>query len=332
MKRPISPYADCEMIPYKDKRHLSFRGEEFEYYYIGWKCPVTGEVFATVEQEDVAILQVYNQYRERHNIPYPNEIKETREAYGVSAMKMAQILGWGENQYRLYENGEMPNINNGKQLRAIQNPEVFCNYVDLSNLAQKDKDKIKEKAYTSIYASEMNGKLKFINEAIYGDKKDGRFEGYASKSLSKLKNVLLYFIGESNRMFQTQMNKLLFYADFLCYKELGHGITGLTYVAHNFGPVPLNWIKVFSMFDEVQNEVINCGNGNEGHILVSDIPFDEQAFTDKEKEILNRVKDKFINCTPTQISEISHEEEAWKDNIDGHKMIDYSYAFDLKTI
>lgn len=42
---------------------------------------------------------------------------------------MSEILGFGENQYRLYENGDMPSEANGKVLMSIMNPEIFLTFV-----------------------------------------------------------------------------------------------------------------------------------------------------------------------------------------------------------
>lgn len=324
-----SPFADCEAHIFKEYRTGKVRGEEFTFLFIGYKCDTTGEIFTTMEQEDANLNQVYNQYRDAHNIPYAHEIHSLRKAYGISASKMAQILGWGDNQYRLYENGDIPSVNNGKQLRAIQNPSIFCVYVDMSQLPEDEKESIKRKAMSSRYA--MSDEERFVHGLIFGCTQ-GRFGGYTTQSLSKLKNAMLFFIGRIGNVFQTKMNKLLFYADFLSYKRYAHGITGLAYVAQRFGPVPQNWDKVFSLTEDITKDVIKCDNGNEGFILTSDMPYDANEFTQEEISVLNDIADKFSSCSPSQISDISHQEDAWKDNVEGHKLIDYSYAFSLKAV
>lgn len=325
-----SPFADCEAFLHKENRSVKYRNEEYTYTFICYRCQVTNELFTTDEQDEVNMAQVLNQYRDTHNIPYADEIRDVRKAYGISALKMSQILSWGDNQYRLYENGEMPNANNGKQLRAIQNPSVFCSYVDMSSLSEGEKEDIKKRAMSSVYNHDSY--RNFVRKAIFGNKQKGKYIGYTYQSLGKLKNVMLYFIGKYKRVFQTQMNKLLFYVDFLSYRESGHGITGLSYFANNFGPVPQNWDKVFSLTDDVIKEVVNCDNGNEGYILTSTMPFDEQEFSSEELNILKKVCVKFETMSPRQISEESHKEKAWIDNVQDHKLIDYSYAFDLITI
>ena len=44
------------------------------------------------------------------------------------------------------------------------------------------------------------------------------------------------------------------------------------------------------------------------------------------------VYNKFKDYTSKEISEASHTENAWIENEKEHKIIDFSYAFSLKTI
>lgn len=324
-----SPFADCEALLFTENRTGKVRGEEYPFVFVGYQCEETGEIFTTPQQEEVNLNQVYNQYRAAHNIPYVEEIRKMKRIYGVSASKMAQILGWGDNQYRLYENGDIPSTNNGKQLRAIQDPLIFSTYVDMSSLPEREKEEIKRRAKNSPYA--LNDSTRLVHSMVFGHT-EGKYDGFTYQSLGKLKNVILFFINNIDRVFQTKMNKLLFYADFLCYREHGHGITGLSYVAHNFGPVPHYWFNAFSLLDDITTDVILCQGGNEGHILTSDMTYDESEFDDGELEVLTTIASHFAPYSPRQISEESHKEDAWKDHIEGHKLIPYSYAFRLKAV
>ncbi len=327
-----SPFADCEAVQHTEKRSAVYRGESFEYTFVCYQCERTGEMFTTTEQDEVNIAQIRNQYRAKHDIPYASEIRAMRESYGVSSSKMALILGWGENQYRLYENGDMPSLNNGKQLKALQNPNIFCQFVELSPLSESEKQELGTRAMHSVFSEKRDGALCYLYNNIYGPKKDGKYEGYVPRNVSKLKNVMLFFINKCKRVYQTQMNKLLFYADFLSYREYGHGITGLAYKAIQFGPVPENWSKVFSLIDDINQEVIICRNGNEGYILTSELSYEIQEFSTEEIHVLTRVMDVLGSKSPTDISNLSHEEDAWRDNVNHNTLIDYSYAFSMKTI
>lgn len=69
-------------------------------------------------------------------------------------------------------------------------------------------------------------------------------------SASKMSVIL----GKMGDTFQTKMNKVLFYIDFLSYRERGMAISGLAYNAIDFGPVPQRWDRVYSAFDEVEQQ------------------------------------------------------------------------------
>ncbi|MBO5553071.1 MAG: hypothetical protein J5937_02590 [Paludibacteraceae bacterium] len=109
---------------------MDFRGETYTYEHINYRCDETGLEFTTDEMDFENLERVYVQYRAKHDIPSPKELTETREFYGLSAAKMSEILGLGTNQYRLYEEGQMPSEAIGKMLRSIQTPAVFLGYVE----------------------------------------------------------------------------------------------------------------------------------------------------------------------------------------------------------
>ena len=52
----------------------------------------------------------------------------------------------------------------------------------------------------------------------------------------------------------------IFYIDFLSYREYGSDMTGLTYRAIDYGPVPEKWDKIYSEFPEVMQEIRQCGD------------------------------------------------------------------------
>ena len=101
---------------------MEFRKETFEIVFQYYKCEDSEEQYTTTVLDEVNLNQVYNQYRDKFNIPFPDEILRIREKYGVSASRMAAILGFGTNSYRQYESGEMPSISNAKLIQLADNP------------------------------------------------------------------------------------------------------------------------------------------------------------------------------------------------------------------
>ena len=45
---------------------------------------------------------------------------------------MSKLLGFGDNQYRKYEEGEMPSVSNGKMISALKDPHFFLEILKLA--------------------------------------------------------------------------------------------------------------------------------------------------------------------------------------------------------
>lgn len=127
-----SPFANCEAHVVQEQRTVKFRGDEYAYVYSCYECEQTKERFTTTEMDEENVQQVYRQYRAKYGIPSSKDIAELKDKYGISAARLALILGFGENQISNYIDGEVPNKANGKTLSAIRDPRVFIRYVELA--------------------------------------------------------------------------------------------------------------------------------------------------------------------------------------------------------
>lgn len=151
-----SPLTGGKVILHQEPDKLTFRNEEFAYTSYEYECVDTGQRFTDLELDWKNMEQVYTQYRAKHNIPSPAELTAMRERYGLSAIKMAQVLGLGVNQYAKYEQGEMPSESIGKMLRSIQTPAVFMGYLEDA------KNQFSEAEYKKICAKVQKSFLKII--------------------------------------------------------------------------------------------------------------------------------------------------------------------------
>lgn len=325
-----SPFSGGDAKLCNEPSVLTFRKEQFRYVHQYYECQDTHERFTTTELDEANIAQVYNQYRAKYGIPFPEEIKRIRQHYGLSATKMSAILGFGENQYRLYENGDMPSEANGKVLMSIMNPEIFRIFVDNARGQFSDEE------FTKLLEKAESWKLEkypsVVIDYVFGKNRRDINNGYAALSISKIKNILLYFIEKGHGVFITKMNKLVFYADFLSYRMIGRGMTGLGYKAIQHGPVPVRWDRIYSFYDEIHQEIVVFPDGREGTILKSNLSPDLSDFSEEEQKILEAVYLRFKNESPTQISETSHHEEAWKQYIESGQLISFEKAFCLKAL
>lgn len=151
-----SPFSAGKAVLQEEMRDTELRGEHFRYLHRNYRCEETGMEFTTDDMDFDNLEQVYVQYRAKYNIPSPTELTQIRERYGLSAIKMAQILGLGVNQYSKYEQGEMPSESIGKMLRSIQTPAVFMEYLEDA------KNQFSEEEYRKICAKVQKSFLKII--------------------------------------------------------------------------------------------------------------------------------------------------------------------------
>jgi hypothetical protein len=308
---------------------IEFRGEKFDCMYISFHDDELNESYTTTESDGVWYNQMTNQYREKHGIPYQNEIIALRELYGLSAAKMSLILGFGTNQYRLYEEGEVPSESNGKMIRSATNPQVFMELVKSSRnqLTEKEFVKISAKVEEVMVQSEKWQDERWTVERLFRSGR-GMANGFAPQSTARLKNLLLYILGQMGDTFQTKMNKVLFYIDFLSYRERGIAISGLAYQAIEFGPVPQRWDRVYSAFDEVQ-EQLQLVKGQECVSLKAAGEADMSSFSADEMAVIDEVCEKMKNLTSLAATKMSHKEPAWKKYVGSQETIPFSEAFSL---
>ncbi|MDP3467077.1 MAG: DUF4065 domain-containing protein [Daejeonella sp.] len=332
-----SPITGKEMILIKEKRSFDFRKETFDIVYHYYKCQDSKEQFTTTTLDEVNMNQVYNQYRDKLNIPFPDEIFKIREKYGLPASKMSSILGFGTNSYRQYESGEMPSVSNARLIQMIDDPAKFIEMVELCDCLD-DKTRAKYILRARELMEEKNRSMFNFNLKYYllGNHLADIYSGYRNPNLDKFSEMVVYFSTQV-QPYKTKMNKLLFYADFLMFKQSCFSISGMRYKAIDMGPVPNNFQSIFENL--ATNNIIDIfftsfpkGYIGEQFKVRKDRPFNASLFSEAELEVLNKVAKVFKSTKTNAMVELSHLEEAWKKNEKDKNAISYEYAFELTQI
>ncbi|TKK65431.1 DUF4065 domain-containing protein [Ilyomonas limi] len=335
MKKVIEcPYCDGNAEIRKENKELSYRKETFKVVAHYYKCNKCLEEFTTTETDTITILQAHNQYREKHNIPFIEDICAIRNKYELPANKMSEVLGLGVNGYSNYEKGEIPTPAIGNLIDTIADPNVFLALLHKAkdsftpNAYEKAKERVeylvqKEKEFSPFYCT--------INQ--YYDANN--YTGYKKPNLEKLANVLTAFISKCKPEFndKLKLNKLLFYVDFYHYKAVGFSLTGLSYRAIQYGPVPTYYDNIYTFYE---NEGVICSkwikgdNGSGRELFQTNGEFDIKYHTQAELETIDLIISKFKNTSSWDLVDISHEEIGWKDLQENKGIISYQkYAFDL---
>ncbi|HEB61081.1 MAG TPA: DUF4065 domain-containing protein, partial [Phycisphaeraceae bacterium] len=124
-----------------------------------------------------------------------------------------------------------------------------------------------------------------------------------------------------------------FYTDFLCFRTFTRSLTGTVYRRMPYGPVPIGFsgLRTQLEYDDVVviSEMV-FQNGNTGEVFRPGVKAEEylNSLTDDDMRVLRFVRDNLGAMTPSDISDKSHAESAWK-NTSPKDIISYKKAMEL---
>lgn len=333
-----SPFTSGEVIKKNSIQTLTYRSQTFSVHAHYYECVESGESFTTEELDTLNLLQLHNQYRERNHVLFPEQIKALRERYGVSQRTMSTLMGFGINQYRSYEEGEIPSLSNAKLIGLVRDPRNF------RELVLERKDELKERELAELLrrvdeltVSRGEATQEVLNAIWNPMDVPNQFTGYRVPSFDKFAQMVLFFYNHLPHLYTVRLNKLLFYADFGHYKRTGYSISGARYCAIPRGPVPdeyrtLNDLLVQQgyleqAYAEMNDEVF------EAFLPYQSRPVNLGVFVQSELEVLQLAVSTFRYVKTSEIIERSHDELGWIDNEANKAPISYQqYGFALKAI
>ena len=143
---------------------VEYRGETISYERFFYHCLDSDMEFEDEELEARNLKLVYDTYRRRHSIPLAEELKQMRERYGLPMSAMSLILGLGENQYALYEDGAVPTASVGKLLSLAADPAVMREM--LLAARYQFSDKLFSKYFSSVVASMQPAQYEIVDAGV----------------------------------------------------------------------------------------------------------------------------------------------------------------------
>ena len=321
----ISPFTGGKVKEVRTVEEQVFRKETYLVHVRYYVCEDTGERFTTTDQDELMFNELYSQYRVKHGIPFPTEIKEIRERYGLNYSQMSKILGFGVNQYAQYENGQMPSESNGKMILAARKNEVMLQFLEATK-AEYDNAEY-ERLKQVICQAPVQTKHATSLSLFYNELKRSIYNGFGLFNVEKLAQMVKFFIHHERAVFPTKLNKEMFYADFYHYKQYGVSISGLSYRAIKYGPVPVHYDTIYDHIDGIEKEILF--SHDMPSMRFSCDGYDENVFNEKEMNTLVTVLNRIKPMKTAEIVALSHREQAWLSYESGNQLIPYSEAFDL---
>jgi putative zinc finger/helix-turn-helix YgiT family protein len=330
------PYCDGTALLRYEDREILYKKEPFQVKAHFYQCEKCREEFTTTESDTLTMVQVHNLYREKHGIPFPDEIASIRETYGLSAAAMSEVLGLGVNGCNNYERGEIPTSAIGNLILSASNPWVF------RDMLMKSRDTMSENIFNRTMAQveaqieRKSNPLPFYSK-IDLHSRPSALTGYRVPNIEKVKTLFTCFISRCNRVLNDRLkiNKLMFYADFLHYRQTGFSISGLSYRAINFGPVPSCYDNLFALLESegvifADWQQINDTIAREIFFVTQ--PVAPHVLEPSEIALVDKLCNQFAETTSWDMVEMSHREDAWQQLNERREIISYQeYAFGVKS-
>ncbi|MBN2217131.1 MAG: DUF4065 domain-containing protein [Pirellulales bacterium] len=274
-------------------------------------------------------------YREKHDLLTPKEIKEIRTLYRLSQRSLADLLGMSEATINRYEKGGLQDESHDIAIRACRNVEVMRDLLQRhgNRLSDWQRQRVEDALQGEVERQRgivLGGRLWDMPDEASLNTGFRRFDYYRYAAAA------VWFCRRLKLVTVTSLNKLLFYADFLHFRSESISLTGTAYRKLAYGPVPADYGRLREQmeWDQFVNvEEVKWANGNVSEVYHAGPNADGTTidFSPREVHDLEAVAKAFENLTPSEISDRSHEETAWK-NTEDRMLISYGEATKLSLI
>lgn len=166
-----------------------------------------------------------------------------------------------------------------------------------------------------------------------------------NKELTKRINAILFFCKNVKYPFKLKIFKLLYFLDFIHFKQAGRPVTDLEYYAYGKGPVPKKFheeIKEGKLPDELKScveifiEKDELTGADKFTRFSPKAKLNFKVFTKREQDILKNLATIFKDAKAEEMSEISHlKNEPWdrtKNEKGLFQKIDFLLAIDEEAL
>ncbi|HEY3282616.1 MAG TPA: type II TA system antitoxin MqsA family protein [Armatimonadota bacterium] len=313
---------------------LRVKGEEITHRIRLRICDTCGAEVYDEELDTVSQAAAFNEYRRRHDIPGPEELRSLREAYGLSQRDAAAILGFGEVSFHRYENGSVPDKAHANLLRDLRDPwEVLKLLLGSGDALPETRSadveaRVRQRAWENTPA-----KVRQVLDVATQRRRDDPYTGNRKFCAELLREMMVFFVHRLRGSYKTKVNKLLFYSDFLHFRHFGVSISGATYVHLTFGPVPdqyEDYLFQLEAFDEaLERREVMLQTGDVVEQLVATRAATMDLFSSTAERVLESVAAHFEGMTSKQVVELSHEEPAYQETTPKER-IPYTFAAQLR--
>lgn len=252
------------------------KGEVYSYHGKSAVCDECGNEIFVNEINDYNLDQLYTELRKQHNIISLEKIKKIPEKYNIGKRPLSLLLGWGEQTFSRYYDGDMPTQQYSVILQRIyEDPKFYL------SILEGNKEKLKSQ---SAYE-----KSKIATQKLLGTQQ--------TSDSTKIEVVANYLISKCEDITPLALQKLLYYVQGFYYAFLNQFIFEENCEAWIHGPV---FRDIYYKYREYKFDPISVSETTDDWNLII-----------SEKAIVNSVI-KHLSCYSGKVlEEFTHAETPW---------------------
>jgi len=223
------------------EEYMSVESKGETYNCLGKKAicdECNNEVFVS-EISNYNLEKFYNETRKKHNIISLENILEIPEKYSIGKRPLSLLLGWGEQTFSRYYEGDLPTKQYSMVLQKIYDDPKF--YL---SILESNKDKLKSK---STYEKSKQAALTLLG-------------GNQLSDASKINVIALYLLCKCEDITPLALQKLLYYVQGFYYAFMNQYVFEEDCEAWIHGPVYKN---VYFKYREYRFDPINISDDAE---------------------------------------------------------------------
>lgn len=178
----------------------TIKGKQYSYTGIEARCKECGSAVYVPEIIDTNLRALYDEYRKENNIIPLDEINEIPTKYAIGKRPLSLLLGWGEQTFSRFADGDIPSKQYSDTLQRIYNDPEYYLQLLISN-----KNNLKSAlSYEKSYKATQELLLKSNNASKSNDH-------ISADSSRKINDVIQYLLVKCEDITPLALQKSLYY-------------------------------------------------------------------------------------------------------------------------
>ncbi len=253
----------------------TIKGEKYSYLGKAANCVDCDSEIYVEEINDYNLKALYDRYRGKNGIISLDKILKISEKYAIGKRPLSLLLGWGEQTFSRYCDGDVPTKQYSDILQKIYDDPRY--YEDI---LEKNKENLKTVAS---YEKSKRAVDSIISEYFY--------------KKSKIDLVIEYLLSQCEDITPLALQKALYYIQGFYYAFYKRFLFTEECQAWVHGPV---YRDIYNRYRDYKFDSIECNN-----------EVDDSIFSSSEKAIFKSVANHICCYSGKVLEKFTHSEEPW---------------------